>query len=332
MYICWFLNSFTSYILSSEAHNSLTAAVGEKLGRKDTTPRPTSSAASIPDPNVSIPSQYLGLNKANAAQRFPNIKFWTQQDYNARLKSKKVNSDVIDVDKPKPLRGSSRKNEGENVSMDYIEQEDGSIIDGHATSAIRDYLRLVFNEMGSRIPEKWSLIGISERQYVFSQLYKQFPYLLLCLDEWKPVYLAGRALSSYHATLKKRGNRQNIKNEVKAEMTSTVTVANNIQDDSVNGGKKRKSHDETLAASAKRLCSTSISPTSPIIISSDTLSSSASSSEDHSTSPPVPSHPVPSSGSNLRVIISPPPTLHDVAAPVSVAGFNSEFFSIAKQH
>ncbi|KAF8956351.1 hypothetical protein BDZ97DRAFT_1925553 [Flammula alnicola] len=41
-------------------------------------------------------------------------------------------------------------------------------------------------------------------KYIFNELYRKFSFLLLCFDDWKASYIAGRCLSTYHATIKKR--------------------------------------------------------------------------------------------------------------------------------
>lgn len=140
-------------------------------------------------------------------------------DYAELSKEKKGGSDILEVKKGKPLRGNARMKDGENVMMDFVELEDGTVVDGITAGGIQSHMAAIFNEMATsqRLPETWSKIGLVDREYVFSHLYKAFPYLQLCLDHWKAKEISSHALSTWKNTQKKRAARTQVKLEAEPE-------------------------------------------------------------------------------------------------------------------
>ena len=167
-------------------------------------------------------TEYQDITRQNAKARYPNIKFWTKAEYSELGKEKKHRSDILEVEKGKPLRGNARMKDGENVMMDFVELEDGTVVDGITAAGIRSHMAAIFNEMAAsnRLPETWLKIGLLDREYVFSHLYKAFPYLQLCLEHWKAKEIGSRALSTWKNTEKKRVARNHIKLEPKTEADS----------------------------------------------------------------------------------------------------------------
>lgn len=170
-------------------------------------------------PSSMTTTEYQDITRQNAKTRYPNIKYWTKADYYELGKEKKNRSDILEVEKGKPLRGNARMKDGENVMMDFVELEDGTVVDGITAAGIRSHMAAIFNEMAAsqRLPETWSKIGLLDREYVFSHLYKAFPYLQLCLDHWKAKEIGSRALSTWKNTQKKRVARTQVKSEPKLE-------------------------------------------------------------------------------------------------------------------
>ena len=185
-----------------KSHEALINAVGQHLS-----PDNTSSATTEPLLSTNrTPDLYLGLTRANAAIRFPHIALWDQQDYKKVKKVKKAGGDVLHVGQHKPVRGSARMNEGENVMLDFVELDDGTIVDGNTAKLIRDELRSVYNELKKKdlLPKTWGAIGITARTFVFSHIYAKFPYLRLCHNDWKIIAIAGPGLSQWWNAENKR--------------------------------------------------------------------------------------------------------------------------------
>lgn len=197
----------TAHKTLADTHNALLSAIGDRFSQGSN----GLSSHTTPDSSQGhlnpIPARYLDLNRQNAAVRFPDIKFWTQYDFTKTQKAAKKDSDILTVNQSVPPRGNARLKDGQNVAMRYAEQDDGSIISGIEAEAVRAHLRAIFNGMQDRLPKTWAGIGIADKKYVLSELYKAYPYFLLCFDEWKGDYLASRVLSTYHATSKKRAGR-----------------------------------------------------------------------------------------------------------------------------
>jgi hypothetical protein len=200
----------------NKVHEALTRAIGSHVAGG------SSSSSSSPSPppsdlTLNLPEKYQGLNRENGCNRFPGIKFWTQDDFSKSQKQKQ--DDVLVGDKGKPKRGNARLKEGENVACQYVEEEDGAVINGRVAEEIRKHLQLLYKQLGSQLPESWGKVGIVQRTYVLNELYKKYPYLALCHNDWKADYLASRGLSSLRSTEKRRTARAGatIKTEVKIE-------------------------------------------------------------------------------------------------------------------
>jgi hypothetical protein len=181
-------------------------------------------------------TEYQDIMWQNAKARYPNIKFWTKADYSEIGKEKKHRLDILEVEKGKPLRGNAWMKDGENVMMDFVELENGTIVDGITAAGIRSHMAAIFNEMAAsnQLPETWLKIGLLDWEYVFSHLYKAFPYLQLCLDHWKAKEVGSHALSTWKNTEKKRVARNQVKLEPKTEPDSDPIQINP-------GSHKRKS-------------------------------------------------------------------------------------------
>lgn len=236
------------HLTLTKAHDALTHAVGAHVASGS--PSSSASTSSPPsNPIITIPEKYQNLNRQNAAARFPKIKFWSRDDF-LKSNKKQKQDDVLDSSKGKPQRGNARLKEGENVACLYVEEEDGSVVDGHTAEAIRKHLQLIFKELGlARLPETWGKAGIVDRTYVLNELYKKYPCLALCYDDWKGDFLVGRGLSSFRSTEKRRSTRTDtvVKTEVKLQDQDDLSPA----DEKV-GMKRKASTPEPDAVDPKK--------------------------------------------------------------------------------
>ena len=92
----------------------------------------------------------------------PKYQVLTKADYSELGKEKKHKSDILEVEKGKPLCGNARMKDGENVMMDFVKLEDGTVVDGITAAGIRSHMAAIFNEMAAsqRLLETWSKIGL----------------------------------------------------------------------------------------------------------------------------------------------------------------------------
>ncbi len=251
---------------SRSAHGSLTQAIGKRLGTETGIPQtqPTTSALPVV---FSPPERYQGLTRQNAATRFPFIHFWTAKQFSDWEKERASTSDVLEVDEKKPQRGNARAKQGENVAYKFVEEEDGKVVDGHVAEAIRRRLQTILNGMAVRLPKKWRQVGNIDREYIFNEVYKAYPYLLLCHDDWKAERIPSAALSSFRSTTNKRHKREAARAEmtaVKSEEEVKYEAGSTLD---ANAATKRKASPETetvVAMKRPRLSiSTSTTPSDP---------------------------------------------------------------------
>jgi hypothetical protein len=129
---------------------------------------------------------------------YPNVKFWRKQDWINWGKSAKG---VSDLNRKGPSeRGKTRASQGENVKMQYIEDENGVAVDGHKASEIRRITRSIWAHLASigKAPKTWTKIDIMSGQQYRQEMHRQFPELRLCELDWKADMIAIEYYPSWH--------------------------------------------------------------------------------------------------------------------------------------
>ncbi|KAF8873416.1 hypothetical protein CPB84DRAFT_1854024 [Gymnopilus junonius] len=120
---------------------------------------------------------------------------------------------ALDLTAPKARCGGAQLAEtGENVTTDFIEDEDRNIVSGDTAKNICEHMQSVFQEMmkpGSiySLPSTWKKAGITEHKYFLQEMYANYPYLYNCDNDWKVLHLASSVLSSFQNTLRCRENK-----------------------------------------------------------------------------------------------------------------------------
>lgn len=129
---------------------------------------------------------------------FPKVSFWTRDKWTAWEKT----DDGISNGKQTGGRGGSRMAEGMNISMRYVETEDGHIINGFRVKTILKFAHSVFFQLRDhdKHPKTWGAAGIDVVRAFCKEMECQFPELALCADHWKAQYLASKNYSSWYAT------------------------------------------------------------------------------------------------------------------------------------
>ncbi|KAF8958602.1 hypothetical protein BDZ97DRAFT_1923497 [Flammula alnicola] len=266
--------------------------------KTDTNVGLSSSSSASPTPTAISSAKHPPKPKQDD---YPGVKYWTRREYNQHLNSKKKAAGVVDPMQVKKRRGGARLSESnENTATDYIELEDGTIVDGDTAQSIRKLMRSIFIEMEKSrtmaLPDTWSEAGVTERSYVLQELYSEYPYIRYCDDNWKAIFLASHTLSEYKAYKKRRAMNAAAavvkaeKNDVKHEVApppqpfnpddSTMADVNDIAvtTPTTSIAAKRKAADK-LSNTAKRV-RTSETPT---------LLPSSKSNTDSSSATPLPS-------------------------------------------
>jgi hypothetical protein len=156
---------------------------------------------------------------------YPKIRFWTRQDWNSAAQVP-----VLEVDEegevfpeldeeeegskepsPSPgpacARGRHRAAKGINVTMKYIELEDGTVIDGYRAAEIRRYARSLWVQMAldDKLPATWSDGDATSLATYNESMAKRFVELRFCAADWKASLVAIDNYPSWrHNWLKKK--------------------------------------------------------------------------------------------------------------------------------
>jgi hypothetical protein len=147
---------------------------------------------------------------------YPKIKFWFKRQWTEFLNDHPVNA----TSGPQ-ARGRSRAAQGINVSMQYVQLEDGTTISGDRATEIRKFARAIwvsFSKTGAP-PSKWGQADIQTRQQYVSGIESRFPELRLCDLEWKSDQIATDNYPSWYAHWLSKRDTQNLKNENDDELS-----------------------------------------------------------------------------------------------------------------
>jgi hypothetical protein len=141
---------------------------------------------------------------------YPKIKFWFKRQW-TEFSS---NHPTTSTSGPQ-ARGRSRAAQGINVSMQYVELEDGTIISGDRATEIRKFARAIWvsiSKMGAP-PSKWGQADVQTRQQYLSRMGSRFPELRYCNLEWKSDQIATDNYPSWYTNWLPKSDTQNLKNE-----------------------------------------------------------------------------------------------------------------------
>ncbi|KDQ09940.1 hypothetical protein BOTBODRAFT_36750 [Botryobasidium botryosum FD-172 SS1] len=113
----------------------------------------TTSTNSCPVPTIN----YASLPKLEHAQ-FPKIHYWTFAQWAAHVKAEEERTQLQSNSNTVKHSGRSGRTQGENITMRYIEQENG---------------------------QPWTNVDKEADKYYISEMYSSFPELRYCDDNWK---------------------------------------------------------------------------------------------------------------------------------------------------
>ena len=115
-------------------------------------------------------------------ENYPKIKFWFKRQWIAFSNDHPTNA----TSGPQ-ARGRSRASQGINVSMQYVELEDGTVISGDRATEIRNFAHAIWVSISKTgpPPSKWGQADIQTRLQYLSAIGSRFPELRFCDLEWK---------------------------------------------------------------------------------------------------------------------------------------------------
>jgi len=182
------------------------------------------SPATIPAPNphllhaATAPSTEAGLNPSQ--QDFPDVCFWFKRDYMKVTKARKSNDGITGLNQGARPHGRVRLSENENVMNDFIELEDGTIVDGTTAESIRTQFRDVFVELKMNVERNqetmlgsWGQASVTFKKFLIREVYERFPYMRWCDNDWKVHFLATRVYSYWLKAQRAKEARSKIKVE-----------------------------------------------------------------------------------------------------------------------
>ena len=129
---------------------------------------------------------------------FPQIRFWTKKEWAEHTTSK----EDITTTTENP-HGRVRASKGINVTMGYVEGENGEVVDGHVTSEIRKSACSIWVHI-SKIaetgpPAKWGEAGVKYIELYRKQIYDHFLILRYCELDWKVDQIATDNYPSWYS-------------------------------------------------------------------------------------------------------------------------------------
>ena len=152
------------------------------------------------------------ITKPLVRSDYPHIKFWTKQEW-VNYSNKDVTSTT---DK---TRGKSRAAQGVNVTMRFAEIADGTVVDGHIAGNIRRCARSTWVHLANKgeAPQKWRSASMLVIRSYHDEMYRRFPFLQYCDDDWKAEQIAMDNYPSWYSSWCKKSSKAesgaNIKDE-----------------------------------------------------------------------------------------------------------------------
>ena len=136
---------------------------------------------------------------------FPLVIFWTKRAWRKHEGGKKDSTELV---AQSGQRGGARSAQGENVMMQFIQNDDGTTIDGTLAAEMREFARSLWRGFHSRnaTPEKWGDTSKDIREEYYHQMENEFFPLRLCDNHWKSQAIATSIYSQWHGyyVVKKR--------------------------------------------------------------------------------------------------------------------------------
>ena len=154
-------------------------------------------------------------------RKFPNIKYWRRQDWNSRTTT------TTEVNNQVGIRGKSRIAAGINVKFSFVENEDGTPVDGFRISGITNQMREIWRECHSQgiVPVTWGKGTSSFKTFFRLQMYGYAPELRLCEDNWKLEQIATVNYSGWYQ--KNILGEENMKSEDEDDIGDAKTIEKN---------------------------------------------------------------------------------------------------------
>ncbi|KAG6825574.1 hypothetical protein H0H92_003224 [Tricholoma furcatifolium] len=128
---------------------------------------------------------------------YPKVKYWFKHEWTAAQRERKDSGDGREV-----TRGGARTAKGVNVMQQFIEDENGGVVDGFMASDIRKHARALWNSFADAgcHPTTWGKISNTVAETFWEEMRRRFPVLSLCHNNWKVEQIATDNYPAWHTS------------------------------------------------------------------------------------------------------------------------------------
>ena len=141
-----------------------------------------------PTPNFATTSNVLSEQPLSPSD-YPKVRFWFRRDWVNRKKEK---SGITKVNEPLTTGDKGRGPMGTNVTLRYVEDEHGTVIDGFRGGEMRKFARSIWGQLAKagKAPRSWGKAELDVAAHYRREMRRRFPELGLCEYDWKADQLA----------------------------------------------------------------------------------------------------------------------------------------------
>ena len=193
-----------------------------------------------------------GDNLTQTAKRedYPDVRFGTRRDWIDRP-SQENDAMVLDSGL---RRGKTRASQGINVTMLYVENENGIAIDGHRAAEIRRYARLIWVHMSNNgeLPTSWGKASVKLSQAYCREMRQRFSELALCELDWKADQIATDNYPSWYKNWSESSQKTSVKQEAVKQEAVTLSDTGTAPNDPNDLNQKRPSVQPSEEPAAKK--------------------------------------------------------------------------------
>lgn len=238
--------------------------------------------------------------------QYPQINFWTRIEFNQKKPPRNSND-----------RGNAARSKGENVSLFFVEDARGKPISANRATYLSASLRSIFHYLKTldAAPATYGTAPWPAREYIRSEMYKVFPELRLCADDWKLDHIATEMYPSWYASHITKARRT----AIKVEVDNSDDYPDNFDEESdmSTPPKKRSATPLPLIKGSKKVKTSPATPAQRVSVVDDS---------DRGTHPADPLDVLPASCSAPTSSSAPSPAVASHAATQSNAHFSLDLF------
>ena len=166
-------------------------------------------------PLITFPDEPdLNINRDD----YPLVKYWYRHEW-----TNAENSQVAVIGAP----GKARASQGENVTLRFVEDENGNMIDGFRATTIRKFSREIWSGLGTigKAPKSWGKVDSKVAAEYRTEMGRKFPELRLCDGNWKADLIATLNYPSWYSNnIEKESMKRTSVEAIPAAKRSKVTT------------------------------------------------------------------------------------------------------------